>query len=137
MKNTKNAKRRSKRRFLLIYSTKSRSQGLRRCGNESRTRWDREKRERRCLNRSIALISNSNALQIGRTSCFIGHLGVIVRSKRSTVTMKRSTVDRFKNIVADRSRSTIWMRSDEMRYKMHVISLLGSRFDGPDSPPRV
>ena len=46
------------------------------------------------------LTSNSNALEHRRTSCFIVHLGVTVRSKRSMVTMERSMMDRFKNIVA-------------------------------------
>ena len=63
------------------------------------------------------LISNSNALEHRRTSCFIVHLGVTIRSKRSTVTMKRSTMDHFENIVIVGSRSTVWMHSDEMRYK--------------------
>ena len=71
---------------------------LRRCGNECRTQWDRETREGRCLNRSIALISNLNGLQIGGTPRFLGILGVTVRSKQSRVTIKRSTVDRFENI---------------------------------------
>ena len=59
--------------------------------------------EERCLNRLIALISNSNALEHRRTPLFIHILGVTVRSKRSTVTMKRSIVDRFENIAAVRS----------------------------------
>ena len=41
------------------------------------------------------LISNSNALEFGRTPHFIHILGVTVRSKRSTVAMERSIVDRF------------------------------------------
>ena len=63
------------------------------------------------------LISNSNALEHRRTSCFIVHLGITVRSKRSTVTMKWYTMDHFKNIVAVGSRSMVSMRSDEMCYK--------------------
>ena len=80
----------------------------------------------RCLDRSIRLISNSNRLNIGGTPHFIHILGVTVRSKRSTVTMKRPTMDRFKNIVAVGS----WMeRLDaivEMRYKTRLIAPLGS-----------
>ena len=124
---------RFKRRFLLIYSTKSQTQMLRRCGNECRTQWDRETQEGRCLNRSIALISNSTALQIRRTCLFIGHLGVTVRSKRSTVMMERSTVDRFKNIVAVGSWWTVWMKRLRCVYKMPRIAPLGSRSDGCDA----
>ena len=47
---------------------------------------------------SIGLISNSNDLQIERTCLFVGYLGITVRSKRSTVMMKRSIVDHFKHI---------------------------------------
>ena len=47
------------------------------------------------LTYSIGLISNSNALQIGRTCLFIGYLGVTVRLKQSTVKMERSIMDRF------------------------------------------
>ena len=65
------------------------------------------------------LISNSNALQFGRTLCFIGHLGVTVRSKRSTVTMKRSTVDRFRNVAIVGSEMEGLDESFEMRYKTH------------------
>ena len=89
--------RRFKRQFLLIYSTKSRSQRLRRCGNKCRKRWDWGNQEGRCLDRSIPLISNSNGLEDRRTPLFIHILGVTVRS---TVTMKRSIVDRFENIAA-------------------------------------
>ena len=39
-------------------------------------------------------------LEHQRTPLFIHILGVTVRSKRSTVTMKRSTVDRFENVAA-------------------------------------
>ena len=85
---------RFKLRFLTIYSTKSRFQELRGCGNGRGTRWNREKREGRCIDSSNRLNSNSDAYKCRRTSCFIGHLGVTVRSKRSTVTMERSIVDR-------------------------------------------
>ena len=46
------------------------------------------------------LISNSNALESGRTLSFIVHLGVTVRSKRSTVMMERSIVDRLEYIAS-------------------------------------
>ena len=104
-----------------------------RCVNECRTQWDREIREGRCLNRSIWLISNSNALQIGRTCLFIGHLGVTVRSKQSTVMMERSTVDRFKNIVAVGSRWTVRMKRLRCVYKTPWIAPLGSWSDGRDA----
>ena len=65
------------------------------------------------------LISNSNALQFGRTLCFIGHLGVTVRSKRSTITMKWSTVDRFRNFTIVGSEMEGPDASFEMRYKRH------------------
>ena len=86
--------------FLLRLSTKSQFQTLRGCANECRRGWNREIREGRCLNRSIGLISNSNALKIGRTCLFIGYLGVTVWSKRSTVMMKRSIMDCFEHIAA-------------------------------------
>ena len=56
------------------------------------------------------LISNSNALDYQRTCLFIVHLGITVQSKLSTVAMKRSTMDRFENIMAVRSRWTVWMK---------------------------
>ena len=124
---------RLKRRFLLIYSTKSQTQMLRRCGNECRTQWDQETREGGCLNRSIALISNSNDLQIGGTPRFIGIFGITVRSKRSTVTMKRSTVDCFGNIAIVGSEMEGLDASFEMRYKTHWIAPLGSRSGGRDA----
>ena len=93
----------------------------------------RETREE--VSRPINLcISNSNALEFGKTHRFIVHLGVTVRSKRSTVTMKRSTMDRFENIVAVGSQSTVWMCSDEMRYKTSLISAVRSRSDALDDP---
>ena len=91
---------RFKRQFLLLHSTKSRFEALRGCGNEGRRGWNREIREGRCLNRSIGLISNSNAYKSEEHALFIGYLGIIVPSKRSTVTMERSIVDRFKNVAA-------------------------------------
>ena len=39
-------------------------------------------------------------IQRQRTSLFKGNLGVIVRSSRSMVTMKRSIVNRFDQVVA-------------------------------------
>ena len=117
VENAKNAIEEFKLRFLFRLSTKSRFQTLRGCGNECRGGWNREIREGRCLNRSIGLISNSNALQIGGTPLFIGYLDVTVRSKRSMVTMKRSIVDRFDYVAAVRS---LMERLDEafyMRYK--------------------
>ena len=95
-------------------------------------RWDREKREGRCLDISIALISNLNDLQIERTPCFIGHLGITIQSKRSTVTMERSIVDRFKNFVIVGSRWTVQMKRLRCVYKMPSIASLESRSDGPD-----
>ena len=79
------------------------------------------------------LISNSNGLNIGGTPRFIHIFGVIVQSKQSTVTMKRSTMDRFENIVAFGS----WMECldaiVEMRYKTRLIAPLGSRSGGRDA----
>ena len=122
-----------KLRFLLCPSTKSRLQTLHGCGNECRRGWNRETREGRCLNRSIGLISISNALEIRRTYLFIQVLGGTVRSKRSTVTMKRSIVNCFDYIAAVGS---LMKRSDEaveMRYKTHSIAPLESRSDGLDA----
>ena len=56
-------------------------------------------------------------LEHRRTPLFIQILGVTVRSKQSTVTMKRSIVDHFENVAAVRS---LMERPDEaldMRYK--------------------
>ena len=55
----------------------------------------REMREREVSRQSILLKSHSDALERRRTSLYIWLLIVTVRSKRSTVTMKRSIVDRF------------------------------------------
>ena len=107
-----------KLQFLVRLSSKSRFQTLRGCGNECKRGWNREIWEGRCLNRSIGLISNLNALQIARTCLFIGYLGVTIRLKWSTVTMERSIVDRFKNVAAVGS----WMEHPDeafdMQYKM-------------------
>ena len=79
------------------------------------------------------LISNSNGLNIGGTPHFIQILGVTVRLKRSTVTMKQSTMDHFENIVAVGS----WMEHldaiVEMSYKTRLIAPLGSRLGGRDA----
>ena len=57
------------------------------------------------VSRQINLFDfHSNGLNIGRTPPFIHILGVTIRSKRSTVTMKRSMMDRCKNIMAVGSR---------------------------------
>ena len=69
---------------------------------------------RECLNRSIRLISNSNAYKSEEHTLFIRYLGVTVGSKRSTVTMERSIMDHFEHITAVGS---VMKRSDEMRYK--------------------
>ena len=128
---------RFKRRFLLLHSTKSRFQALRGCKNGCRRGWNREIREERCLIRSIGLISNSNAYKSEEHALFIHFLGVTVRSKRSTVTLKRSIVDRFSYIAAVGS----WMeRPDEafdMRYKTHLIVPVGLRSDDQDAPSRI
>ena len=122
-----------KLQFLPIYTMKSWFQELPRCGIESRTRWDQEKQDGRCLDSSIRLISNSNGLNIETTDRFIGFLGVTVRSKWSTVTMERSIMDRFKKVVAVSSRWTVQMRSNEMRYKTPWFAPLGSWLDGRDA----
>ena len=109
--------------FLLCLSTKSRFQTLRGYGNECRRGWNREIREGRCLNRSIGLISNSNALQIGGTPLFIGHFGVTVRSKRSTITMKRSIVDRVDYVAAVGSLMEHMDEAFDMRYKIPWIEM--------------
>ena len=119
--------------FLLRLSTKSRFQTLRGCGNECRRGWDREIPGGRCLNRSIRLISNSNALQIEGTSLFIGYLGATVQSKRSTVTMKRSIVDHFDYVVAVGSLMERLDEAVEMRYKTHLIAAVGSQSDASDA----
>ena len=108
-----------KLRFLLRLSTKSRFQTLRGCGNECRRGWNRETREGRCLNISIGLIFILNALESERTSLFIQVLGVTVQSKRSTVTMKRSIVDRFDYIAAVGSLMEHPDEAVEKRYKTH------------------
>ena len=120
--------------FLLIYTAKSQSQMLRTCRNQCRTQWDRETQEGRCLDRSIALISNLNGLQIGGTPRFIEILGVTARSKQSTITMKSSTLDRFENIVIVGSEIERQDASFEMRYKTHKIASVRSRSDGRDAP---
>ena len=103
VENAKNTIEEFKLRFLLRLPTKSRFQTLRGWGNECRRGWNQETPEGRYLKKSIGLIFNSNALQIGITCLFIGYLGVTVRSKRSTVTMKRSIVNRFDYVAAIRS----------------------------------
>ena len=125
-----------KLRFLLFVSTKSRFQTLCGCGNECRRGWNWETWEERHLNRSIGLISISNALKIGRTSLFIQVLSVTVWSKWSTVTMKCSIVDRFDYIAAVGSLIKLSDEAVEMRYKTHSIAPLESRSDGPDAIPR-
>ena len=121
-----------KLRFFLRLSTKSRFQTLHGCGNECRRGWNRKTREGRCLNRSIGLISNSNALQIGGTSLFLGYLGVTVRSKRSTVTMKRSIMDRFDYVAVVGSLMESPDEAVEMHFKTHSITPLESRSDSRD-----
>ena len=135
VENTKNAIVEFKLRFLLRLSTKSRFQTLYGWGNESRRGWNQEIREGRCLNRSIGLISNSNAFKIGRTCLFIGYLGITVWSKWSTVMMERSIVDCFKNVADVGSQMEHPDEPFEMRYKTHEIAPLGSRSDGRDALP--
>ena len=135
--NTEERLREFKLQFLLIYTAKSWFQGLRRCGIEVRTWWDQEKREGRCLDKSICLISNSNALERRKTLSFIVHLGVPVRSKRSTVTMKRSIVDRFEKVAAVRSGWTVWMIRADDRYKTRPFATVGSWSDDHDAPRKI
>ena len=103
-----------KLRFLIRLLTKCQLQALRGCRNECRRGWNQEIRGGRCLNRSIGLISNSNAFKWEEHALFIHFLGVTVRSKRSMVTMERSIMDRFEHIVVVVS---VMKRSDEMHYK--------------------
>ena len=83
------------------------------------------------------LISNSNALEFGRTFCFIVHLGVTVRSKRSTVTMERSIVDRFKYVASVGSPMEGPDDPFEMHFKTLCIAPLQSRSGGRDELPTV
>ena len=83
------------------------------------------------------LISNSNALEFGRTHRFIVHLGVTVRSKRSTVTMKRSIVDRLEYIASVGSPMEGPGGPFEMRFKTLCIAPLRSLSDGRDELPTV
>ena len=54
---------------------------------------------RREVSKQINLLDfNFECLEHRRTPLFIQILGVTVRSKRSTVMMERSIVDRFKNV---------------------------------------
>ena len=73
-----------------------------------------------------------DVLERRRTCVYIGRKIVTVRSFRSTVTMKRSTMDRFENIVAVRSRWTVQIFSSERRYKTPLISSLRSQSNGRD-----
>ena len=83
------------------------------------------------------LISNSNALQFGRTSCFIVHLGVAVRSKRSMVTIERSIMDRFEYVASVGSPMEGPDDPFEMRFKTLSIAPLRSRSGGRDELPTV
>ena len=93
----------------------------------------RETREREVSWQSIRLNLKLRCLQTWRTHRFIGQNFVTVRSFRSTVTMERSIVDRFENIVAVRSRWTVQMWSLEKRYKTPSISPLRSWSNGRDA----
>ena len=124
-----------KLRFFLRLWTKSRFQTLRGCGNECRRGWNRETQEGRCLNRSIGLISNSNALEIRGTSLFIGYLGITVRSKLLMVTMKWSIVDRFDYVASVGSLMERLDEAVEMCYKTPKSAPFESRSDGRDAPP--
>ena len=83
------------------------------------------------------LISYSNALQFGRTDRFIVHLGVTVRSKRWTVTMKRSIVDRFEYIASVGSPMEGLDGPFEMRFKTLCIAPLRLRSGSRDEFPTV
>ena len=83
------------------------------------------------------LISNLNALEFGRTHRFIVDLGVTVRSKRSTLTMKRSILDRFEYVVSVGSPMEGPDDSFEMRFKTLCIAPLRSRSSGRDELPTV
>ena len=69
-------------------------------------------------------------LQRRRTSLFKGFFIVTVRSFRSTVMMKRPRWIVSKNVAIVGSEMEGPDASLEMRYKTHVISLLGSRSNG-------
>ena len=83
------------------------------------------------------LISNLNALEFRRTSCFIVHLGVTVRSKRSTVTMERSIVECFKYVASLGSPMEGPDDPFEMRFKTLCIAPLRSRSGDRDELPTV
>ena len=76
-------------------------------------------------------------LRILKTHRFIGFWGVTVRSKRSTVTMKRPRWTVSENIAIVGSEMEGPDASLEMHYKNALISLLRSRSDGPDAPRAV
>ena len=59
-----------KLRFLTQFSTKSRLQMLRECGNESRIGWNREKRERGVSRQSIGLKSQLGCFRIVKNMSF-------------------------------------------------------------------
>ena len=128
---------RFKRRFLLLYSTKSQLQVLRGCGNGCRRGWNREIREGRCLNRSIGLISNSNAYKSEEHALFRGYLGVTIRSKQSTVTMERSIVTASKMSRPLDMRWRVQMKSFDKRYKNALNCAVGSRSDDRDAPRAI
>ena len=87
----------------------------------------RSREMRGVVSRQINLFDfHSNALELGRTDRFIGVLGVTVQSKRSTVTMERSILDRFKHVVAIRSRRTVWMICAMAVIKTHRFVTVGS-----------
>ena len=129
-KNIKNASTSFKLRFLTQFSTISRLQMLSECGNGRGTLWNREKRERGCLDSSIGLKSQLGCLQRRRTSLFKGFLIVTVQSLRSTVTMKHPRWIVLENVAIVGSEMEGPDASLEMRYKWHAISLLGSRSNG-------
>ena len=98
---------------------------------ESRETRERVSRQLNWIEISTLMLTNVEEQSL------IGLLIVIVRSKRSTVKMKRSTMDCFKNVVIVGSEMKGPDASLEMRYNNASISLLGSRSDGPDAPRAV
>ena len=82
--------------------------------------------------------SFSNALQIRRTSIFIGYLGITVRWISIDGSDEMVHLEPF-HLNHDRS---ILMEGLDLihvdkRYKMHLITAVGSQSDALDAPPRV
>ena len=98
-KNIKNASTSFKLRFLTQYSTKSRLQMLRECGNGRGTLWNREKRERVYLKSSIGLKSQLGCLESSKYILFYSVFG----RNRPIETIdgydKRPTIDRLISVI--------------------------------------